>query len=465
MRGIPVRGRLAALLTCAIAALALASAPVASAAGGLDPTFGAGGLSISPAGTATEDRVPEVSAAPDGSTTVSSGGRSTVRFGPEGTWDSTFAGTGSLIANGEKLGLAPAEIQPWSTAVDSKGRLLVFGSESDGRSAPSGSTEGGSLVESEAVVLRFDPDGTLDPTFGGGGVVRSTFGIESTYPMDSFPMIVATSGTVDSRDRPVLAVGAVEPVGGCYAKGGPGLQTRAVVRLTEAGLPDPTFGVEGLARAAGTASFPYLGLATGDAPIVDVGPTGDREPECHRGSTVIRLGEDGARLGTFGRRGVVHVPAFAVALTEPSGGAILTRASKHLLELRRRTPSGAKDRSFGHDGLEKLPLPGAREASVHPVAIDSQGRILMAGAINSQRGRSKPQARSALVVGRLLPDGHPDPTFGERGWILTRLAPGVALEGAGATLDPTGRLLVAGVTRAPGETRSGYVLARYLLEG
>jgi hypothetical protein len=278
-------------------------------------------------------------------------------------------------------------------------------------------------------------------------------------------MVSAIAGTIDSRDRPVLAIGALEPVGGCYAKGGPDVQTRAIARLTEAGLPDPTFSNDGVAVAAGTARFPYLGLAAGDRPIVDVGATGGREPECRRGSTVIRFDEDGARLRAYGHLGVLHVRAFELALAEPSGGIILARSSRHLLELRHRGPNGHSKRPFGDDGLVKLPRPGARGASVDPVAVDSQGRILMAGSIGVQSERGTKKGLSALVVGRLLPNGRPDPSFGEGGWIFTRLAPGVELEGAGATLDSSGRLLVGGVTRSPGEKLAGYILARYLLDG
>jgi hypothetical protein len=88
----------------------------------------------------------------------------------------------------------------------------------------------------------------------------------------------------------------------------------------------------------------------------------------------------------------------------------------------------------------------------------------MAGSIGLRNARGTMKGRSEIVVGRLLPNGRPDPSFGKGGWIFTRLAPGVELEGIGAALDPSGRLLVGGVTRGPGEKPAGYVLARYLLE-
>jgi uncharacterized delta-60 repeat protein len=319
------------------------------------------------------------------------------------------------------------------------------------------------------MVLRFDADGNLDPTFGeGAGFVRYNFGVKSPdyVYLANFPMVSAITGTVDSKDRPVLVVGAVEGVGGCYAKGGPGVEPRVVARLTEAGLPDPTLGNAGIVPAEGTSEFPYLGIAAVDQPVVDVGTTGGKEPECRSGATVIRLGENGARLGAFGSGGVRHVTKFHLALVEPSGGTVLAHSTRHQLELARLGPGGAKVKSFGRQGVETLTRPGARGGMVWPAAVDSQGRILMVGSIGVQEERGKGRkGRSALVVGRLLPNGRPDPSFGEGGWIFTRLAPGAELEGAVGSLDSQGRLLVTGVTRASHEAPSGYVLARYLLEG
>lgn len=464
-----MKARLLISFLAVVSALLLAA--TSAVAAGLDPSFGEGGLSFSPPGTAVGYPSMEVDPAPDGSAIVSSGGSEIVRFGPEGAWDSTFAGSGRLIFEPDPAAAGDTEktFRPQATAVDSKGRLLVFGTEYDSsQTASSGSTESGEpLTRSEAMVFRFDADGSLDPTFGeGAGFVRYTFGVKSPdYAiLANFPMVSAIAGTVDSKDRPVLAVGAVEAVGGCYAKGDQGVEVRAVARLTEAGLPDSTFGKGGVVAAAGTTSSPYLGIAAVDQPVVGIGTTGGREPECHSGATVVRLGEDGARLGAFGSGGVRHVKKFSLALVEGSGGTVLAHSTRHQLELVRLGPGGAKVKSFGRQGVEKLARPGARGVMVWPAAVDSQGRILMVGSIGVQEERGKgKKGRSALVVGRLLPNGRPDPSFGEGGWIFTRLAPGVELEGASGSLDSQGRLLVSGVTRTSREAPAGYVLARYLL--
>jgi hypothetical protein len=159
------------------------------------------------------------------------------------------------------------------------------------------------------------------------------------------------------------------------------------------------------------------------------------------------------------------VKKFSLALVEGSGGTVLAYSTRHELELVRLGPSGAKVKSFGRQGVETLPRPGARGAMVWPAAVDSQSRILMVGSIGVQEERGKAKkGRSALVVGRLLANGRPDPSFGEGGWIFTRLASGVELEGAAGSLDSQGRLLVTGVTRTSREALAGYVLARYLLD-
>jgi len=139
-------------LTVASALLLAATSAVAA---GLDPSFGEAGLSFSPPGTAAGYPSMEVDPAPDGSAIVSSGGSAVVRFGPEGAWGSAFAGSGHLSFEPDPAAAGDSEksFRPQSTAVDSKGRLLVFGTEYDeSQTAPSGSTERGGLdlTKSEA---------------------------------------------------------------------------------------------------------------------------------------------------------------------------------------------------------------------------------------------------------------------------------------------------------------------------
>jgi hypothetical protein len=77
--------------------------------------------------------------------------------------------------------------------------------------------------------------------------------------------------------------------------------------------------------------------------------------------------------------------------------------------------------------------------------------------------RSRISRPPTLAVDRLLPDGRPDRSLGDGGWILDRV-PGTDEVGVNtAALDPQGRLLLAATITAPGQTEGGYLLARFLL--
>jgi hypothetical protein len=70
----------------------------------------------------------------------------------------------------------------------------------------------------------------------------------------------------------------------------------------------------------------------------------------------------------------------------------------------------ALDRRFGHDGATKLTIsgPGLDVSTVLPMA---DGSTLVAGST----GQASP-FKDHWLVGKLKADGHPDPTFGHRGW-------------------------------------------------
>jgi hypothetical protein len=100
-------------------------------------------------------------------------------------------------------------------------------------------------------------------------------------------------------------------------------------------------------------------------------------------------------------------------------------------------------------------LPGGNDSHVGPVAVDTRGRIILAGYIGEKH--------SSLVVGRLLPDGRQDENFGEGGWIITPVPDSFEVKSTAATIDPQGRLLVAAGVTAQGQHENGYLLARFLL--
>lgn len=459
------------LLSCLLPAAARAEV------GGLDPAFGEGGITTTPLDLAARQGYAEIGVGPDGSPVVGEGGGYRgflVRFDPDGSLDTIFGEGGKLLLSPENRtveritgGVKERHFRPRDLVVDGQGRLLVFGSESDARrSFYPGTIMAEKVLESRAVVLRLTPEGEPDPSFGDGrGFVRSAFGLRTEFPV-GFPSVATVAGGVDSRDRPVLIAGVATTVGGCYAKGHLGTLPRAVVRLTESGRIDRSFaGGDGVAPITGSTSFPGLGIDAADRPVAGVGSLVHPEPECRRGTTLIRLRANGARMRRFGPRGTRAFRRVRLAFAAPSGAVVLASRHRRTLRVARVGLSGRPDKRFGTDGTARVRLPVAFGNHVWPVAADAQGRILLAGFLGRGepfRGERGPK-HSFLVVARLLPDGRMDPSFGDGGWIIGRVPEPLAVTSTAATLDPQGRLLLAATVTAPDQEQGGYLLARYLL--
>jgi uncharacterized delta-60 repeat protein len=118
-------------------------------------------------------------------------------------------------------------------------------------------------------------------------------------------------------------------------------------------------------------------------------------------------------------------------------------------------PSGQRDGGFGDNGKVKIEYPEGRTLEVAGVAVDSRGRILVAG--TTRRGESA----ASVFVSRYLPQGRPDRSFGKDGEVTDlglpappppadkALFPTPAItepfvEAAGLAVDSRGRPLVTG---------------------
>jgi uncharacterized delta-60 repeat protein len=453
--------RVTTLLWGVVLLLSLVAMPATAWAGegGIDPSFGTGGWSSTPLGIlqGTDSGV-EIGVGPEGSSFVAGSGGSIVRFDGAGSWDTGFGEGGELLFASDPAaeGVSTRSFLPHEIAVDGKGRLLVFGGESNSRRTFDPQlVSAGPVPETLALVLRYDGTGLLDPTFGAGtGYVRGRFGLHSAFDT-SVPIVEAMAGTVDSQNRPVFIAGAGSVVGGCYAHAGTGFLPRAIVRLDEAGGPDRTFGDNGASAVTGTAAFPWIAADGADQPVAELGPTGGSQPQCHPGNTLVRLRANGGRLRGFGDRGALRLKQLRLAVVEPSGALLVDAGHGRTLEVARIGAKGRRVESFGRQGIAKVQVPPGSGGQVKPVAVDGSGRILLAGYVG--------KAHSAFVVGRLLADGRPDPGFGNGGWLVVPVPDSFEVNSTAATLDPQGRLIVAAAGTSKGQNKNGYLVARFLL--
>ncbi|MDQ6524451.1 hypothetical protein RB608_12610 [Nocardioides sp. LHD-245] len=116
---------------------------------------------------------------------------------------------------------------------------------------------------------------------------------------------------------------------------------------------------------------------------------------------------------------------------------LVATTSGPFLALARYTKKAKLDRKFSGDGVARVKI--RKNLSVSDIAIDSRRRILLVGSSNASSGE-----RARLIVVRLTKKGKPDKSFGRRGIVTVDHASGTAI-----TIDPAGRLIVSGRSRAP----------------
>lgn len=220
--------------------------------GTLDDTFGTGGFVVNST-SADSDSFYAVLVQPDGK--IVAGGESRrpdreydlllVRTNPDGSPDSAFGSEGIVITS-----LGPGTSYAFALALQADGKILA------------GSHLGGSVFlppsGEDFAVLRYNPDGALDPAFDGDGIVTTDFG----------------------KDYERVSAIAVQADGAIVAGGwsGAGLSGPdfdfAIARYAPDGLLDPTFGSGGLVTTDFFGDRDWIRglLIQPDGLIVAVGP-------------------------------------------------------------------------------------------------------------------------------------------------------------------------------------------------
>jgi uncharacterized delta-60 repeat protein len=227
--------------------------------GQLDPAFGRGGIATVPVGAAAMAN--GVVIQPDGRIVVSGTALTdakhfvAIRLNTDGTLDRSFASNGVAL-------LSQAVSADWGLAIQTNGALVL----------------GGQAQNSDGtwryMVARLQPNGTPDQSFGQGGNVILPIGSTAAglaLTLQSDGRIVLTGNAVDNGTRVVATVrfntnGSLDGTfgrGGISEFAGTGAQAIAMegsymvlagpgataVRLTPTGMLDTTFGARGLASA------------------------------------------------------------------------------------------------------------------------------------------------------------------------------------------------------------------------
>lgn len=395
--------------------------PAAATDGDLDPDFGTDGkvTTIFPGGAYANDvaiqpdqRIVAVGAAAGPSF---NGEFTVVRYLSDGTLDPSFDGDGRLTTPIGPGGVDEAN----GVGVLANGKIVAAGT--DGRQA--------------FAVARYLSDGSLDPAFGGTGIVRTD--LTASYDV--------------AHDL------AIQDDGRIVVVGQRGKTPRfTVARYRRNGTLDASFAGDGTTGLRTEWSFATAVAVQPDGKIVVAG----FEPG---GLVLARFRRDGSLDRTFGRDGVSSGRVwgqFPGAVALQPDGKIVTAGDRDIfrVSIARFGPRGRLDPSFGEDGVVVTKLAPGAEQGLSGLVIQPDGRIVASGAVRPHEYGDTVVQR--IVVLRVLDDGRLDPAWGGDGKVVTRFPGGADAGGAAAQAD--GRIVVVGSTRLVDEDESAMIAVRYL---
>ena len=316
-----------------------------------------------------------------------------MRFTRAGKLDGSF-GSGGVVHGPAVAGATGSRAR--AVAIQSDGKIVVVGTATD----QTGSARDGLLIE------RFNSNGSLDTSFGPGGVVN----LLSTAFGEGYGVAIQPNGAI-------LASGAVAPST---------IPLAVVARLTSAGKLDPTFGSGGIDQLnLGNSSY---ALAVAVAPNGSIALAGKQTPSQVQNAVVARLKSNGALDPGFAGVGATtfvdpygganagfNSVAFQSNGAIVVGGAAVGGSSNANAMIVRYTTSGAKDPSFGSGGVATVP-----SATQFTIQSDSvvPGANALTIARNSDIVAAGLVANSVIRSGAawaFRSNGQPDTTFGSHG--------------------------------------------------
>jgi uncharacterized delta-60 repeat protein len=423
MNSVAISNRVALLVG---AALLASSALLMGQAGSLDTTFGTGGIvtipnatfACNPCGLAIQS---------DGKILVAGGGATSkgfpevavARFNTNGSPDSTF-GTGGVVT---------------TTQDDVTGGAFAMALQPDGKIVVA--TTG----DLDLLVIRYNINGSLDNTFGTGGIA-------STRPFNQLFFSPLTGGIAVEPDSDILLAAQA-----------------TVTRLLPSGQVDTSFGTDGAALLVSSA----LNLVLLPGGKFLVGNT--------FGSAAARYTSEGALDTTFGLGGQIANLGGSAFLPLSNGkliavGTIVSgieaapeESNPQGFAVLRYNANGSLDNAFGTVGGVITNFPG-EGYSAAAAAVQSKGEIVAVGVteLNNPAFGLQP---GDFALARYTANGQLDTTFGTNGLVTTAIGQTGSLAQASAVaIQSDGKIVVAGDDTPPafGDPSLGFVLARYLAQ-
>jgi uncharacterized delta-60 repeat protein len=412
-----------------------------NADGSLDTTFGLNGI-VTTSISANKDFGRSVSIQADGKIVVAGNSKddtsfpdiAIVRYNPNGSLDATFDTDGIITTN---LGGGIA----YSVAIQSDGKIVAAG---DGPGNP--------------VVIRYYPNGSLDTTFDGDGIV--------SLPLPSGLL----RSVLIQPDSKIVASGWTSGLNSNFV----------VVRYNPDGSLDSTFNSNGIVTAIFGTSF-NSSLCSGiqtDGKLVIAGNYGLSLSGF--GDTtdvaILRLNPNGSFDTTFNTDGKVVTgqitsTGLITAIASQADGKIVATGYSivgtwYKFTTVRYLPDGNLDPTFGLDGKvvtnfnPTATLPNIRSDAAFSIAVQSDGKIITAG-FSAVAGPTDGPTNFALV--RYNTDGSLDASFDGDGKVTTNFLGSNFSQVNSVLIQSDGKIVAAGYSYVG--SFWDFAIARYNSDG
>jgi len=343
-----------------------------------------------------------------------------VRYNTDGSLDNTFGSNGQVITY-----FPDSDSYGYAVALQADGKIVVAGTSYDGEQ-----------LYDDFALARYNTDGSLDNTFGIGGLVTTDFGNSDDYGLS---VAIKTNGKI--------VVGGSSDIYNVPDN----VSAFALVCYNTNGSIDTGFGTKGLVATNFYSSDNYghsIAIQP-DGKIVVAGSSANTDTIVS--VALMRYDSTGSIDSSFGVSGIdttvigTNASASAVAL-QPDGKIVVAGYADNNFAVLRYTTTGILDTTFGAGGKDTTGF-GNFLAIGNAVAIQPDSAIVVAGSIGS-----------AFALARYKANGVIDSAFGTNVKITTPFT-GIDDEALTVALQPDGKIIAAGFTEV--DTVYYFAVARY----
>ncbi len=398
--------------------------------GAVDTSFGMDGIVTTNSDTDEDDAANGIAVQDDGKIVLagSSGSSSSFNFAlarycSDGSLDTSFGTAGKVIT-------------PFGSTNDKAAAVAV---QQNNKIVAAGHSSVSSIYN--FALARYNPDGSLDTSFGSSGKVYTDF----------YSAMGAANALAIQPDGKIVAAG--------YSNNG-SFDVFALARYNPDGSLDAAFDTDGKVRTdfGPWPSYCHALAVQKDGKIVAAGTVNNTI----FGFALVRYNTDGSLDTSFGVTG--KVITFLGANSAKSNAVVIQEDGKIVAAGYRNTGSdevfalvryhadGSLDSSFGTSGTGSVLTPiGSGNSRACAAALQSDGKIVAAG-------YSDTVSFDNFVLVRYNSNGTLDTSFGTDGIVIQGIGPGDSRANALA-INPDGMIIAGG--EASNAVNSDFALARF----